>query len=88
MNKTDLAKKKLQAQKKALANYRNAVKKVIDRSEKTLLNFPDSQVAIQNKEDCEQALKIEMTIYKKAQFDATELPKGQLTVSDWEKIAE
>jgi hypothetical protein len=77
MNKTNLEKKKLKAQKTALAHYRNAVKKVLDRSEKTLRSFPESKIAAENKHDCEHALKIEMTIYKKAQLDATELPRGQ-----------
>ena len=84
MNKNDLERKKVQAQKKALAYFRQVMRNVIDRSERTLKHYPHSRIATENKKDCEAALKAEKSIYVSAQLDATKLPRGQATFEEGE----
>ena len=83
-NQNDLEKKKAQVQKKVLNYYRKVVNKVIERSDRTLKNYPDSRVATENKNDCEAELRAEKKLYQRLQLDATKsLPSN---IYDFEEI--
>lgn len=84
-NQNDLEKKKAQVQKKVLNYYRKVVNKVIERSDRTLKNYPNSQVATENKNDCEAALRAEKKLYQRLQLDATKsLPANIFDFEDAE----